>query len=125
MDALKFCYGLFAKDFERSVHFYQNIFDIKLIGGWDREVGKGALLYAGGMTIIEIYGAAEGNTYQGPKPVAINLALRLENASAVDEFYKRLSPLCVERCEPPKARSWGHRSFIVYNSDEIPIYNLL
>ena len=84
MNALEFRFAFFARDFQKSVDFYQNVLGMELVGGWDREDGKGALLSAGGTSVIEIYGAADGKTYDGPSPVALNLALRVENATAVD-----------------------------------------
>ena len=122
MNALEFRFAFFARDFEKSVDFYQNVLGMEHVGGWDRPDGKGALLSAGGTAVVEIYGAAEGSEYTGPMPTAINLALRLENASAVDEFYRRLAGIGGVRCESPQDRSWGHRSFIVYDPDEIPIH---
>jgi len=80
------------------------------------------LLSAGGTAVIEIYGAADGETYDGPNPVALNLALRVENASAVDQFYERLSGLGANMIESPQDRSWGHRSFIFHDPDQIPIH---
>ena len=100
--------------------------------------GKGALFSAGGTAVIEIYGAATGRDYTGPAPVALNLALRLENAAAVDTFYKRLAALGYHalgyralgvralpdtgRLLSPQDRPWGHRSFIVHDPDGIPIH---
>ena len=92
------------------------------VGGWNRPDGKGALLSAGGTAVIEIYGAAEGQAYDDPGPVAINLAIRFENAEAVDNFHHRLTSQGVERCETPQDCHWGHRSFVVHDPDEIPIY---
>ena len=129
MDALEFRFAFFARDFEKSVHFYRDILGMDQIGeAWDRPDGKGVLLSAGGTAVIEIYGAAEGRTYEGPTPTAINLALRFENASVVDDFHERLDAieqgaLNVEgRLEPPQDRPWGHRSFIVYDPDGIPVH---
>jgi len=124
MNALEFRFAFFARDFEKSVRFYRDILGMTPVGQWwDRvEDGKGALLSAGGTSVIEIYGAAQGKIYEGPSPVAINLALRVENASVVDEFYQRLAAIGVERIEPPQNRAWGHRSFIVYDPDGIPIH---
>ncbi len=122
MNILEFRFAFFSRDFQKSVDFYQNMLGMELVGGWDREDGKGALLSAGGTAVIEIYGAADGETYDGPNPVALNLALRVENASAVDKFYERLSGLGADMIESPQDRSWGHRSFIIHDPDQIPIH---
>ncbi len=121
MNILEFRFAFFARDFQKSVDFYQNMLGMKLVGGWDREDGKGALLSAGGASVIEIYGAANGKTYEGPAPAALNLALRVENASAVDQVYERLSGLGAEMIESPQDRPWGHRSFVIHDPDQIPI----
>ena len=122
MNILEFRFAFFSRDFQKSVDFYQNMLGMELVGGWDREDGKGALLSAGGTAVIEIYGAADGETYDGPNPVALNLVLRVENASAVDQFYERLSGLGADMIESPQDRSWGHRSFIIHDPDQIPIH---
>jgi catechol 2,3-dioxygenase-like lactoylglutathione lyase family enzyme len=122
MNVLEFRFAFFARDFQKSVDFYRNMLDLEPIGGWDRQDGKGALLSAGGTAVIEIYGAADGKTYEGPSPMALNLALRVENAKAVDKFHERLSGLGAEKIEKPQDRPWGHRSFIILDPDQIPIH---
>ena len=122
MNILEFRFAFFARDFQKSVDFYQNILGMELIDGWDREDGKGALLSAGGTAVVEIYGAANDQIYDGPSPVALNLALRVENTSAVDKFYERLAGLGMERIESPQDRPWGHRSFVIHDPDQIPIH---
>lgn len=124
MNALEFRFAFFARDFEKSVNFYQNILSMNYIGGWDRPNGKGVLLSAGGTAVIEIYGAPDGETHEGPRPSGLNLALRLENAPAVDAFYQRLagSGLPEAALEPPQDRYWGHRSFVIHDPDGIPIH---
>ena len=122
MNTLEFRFAFFARDFQKSVDFYQNMLGMELVGGWDREDGKGALLSAGGTSVIEIYGAADGKTYDGPSPVALNLALRVENATAVDKFYERLAGLGAEKIESPQNHPWGHRSFVICDPDGIPIH---
>jgi catechol 2,3-dioxygenase-like lactoylglutathione lyase family enzyme len=129
MEALEFRFAFFARDFEKSIHFYRDILGMVPTGEWwDRPDGKGALLSAGGTAVIEIYGAARGKTYKGPAPAAINLALRFENVSAVDDFHKRLASLGTDaliragQLEPPQDRQWGHRSFILHDPDGIPVH---
>jgi catechol 2,3-dioxygenase-like lactoylglutathione lyase family enzyme len=118
----EFRFAFFARDFERSVAFYRDTLGMEMVGGWDRPDGKGALLSAGGTAVIEIYGAAEGQAYTGPNPTAINLALRLENAPAVDDLYRQLAGQGATPIDPPQDRPWGHRSFVVSDPDGIPIH---
>jgi catechol 2,3-dioxygenase-like lactoylglutathione lyase family enzyme len=121
--ALEFRFAFHARDFEKSTNFYREVMGFQsLEGGWDRPDGKGALFSVGGTGVIEIYGAAEGRAYVGPSPTAINLALRLEDAAAVDAFHAMLQARGVDGLEPPQDRLWGHRSFIVHDPDGIPIH---
>ena len=122
MNALEFRFAFYAHDFEKSVSFYRDTLGMKYVSGWDREDGKGALLSAGGTAVVEIYGAAEGKNYEGPSPTALNLALRFGNASEVDSFHQQLAGLSLEGIEPPQDRPWGHRSFVIYDPDNIPIH---
>jgi catechol 2,3-dioxygenase-like lactoylglutathione lyase family enzyme len=123
MNALEFRFAFFARDFQKSIHFYRDVLGLSPTGQWwDRSDGKGALLSTGGTSVIEIYGAAEGGRYDGPRPVAMNLALRLEDVPAVDAAYERLKAQDIPSLEPPQDRSWGHRSFIVHDPDGIPVH---
>ena len=123
MNALEFRFAFYARDFEQSIHFYRDQLGMKPVGQWwDRSAGKGALLSTGGTGVIEIYGAPQGQVYAGPAPTALNLALRLENRAALDDFYNRLLKDGVQRIEEPQDRTWGHRSFIVYDPDNIPVH---
>ena len=122
MDALEFRFAFHASDFECSLHFYQNNLGMARVGGWDRPDGKGALLSAGGNSVIEIYGAAEGQTYDGPAPAAINLAICLADTAAVDRLYMLLKEAGCQVGDPPTDHHWGHRSFTVRDPDGIPIH---
>ncbi len=131
MQALEFRFAFYARDFERSVAFYRDMLGMRTVGGWDRADGKGALLSAvaavsdtsaGDAAVVEIYGAAEGKSYDGPAPGAINLALRLSGATDVDDFYRKLRAMGAKIAGPPENRAWGHRSFIVYDPDDIPVH---
>ena len=101
MNTLEFRFAFFARNFQKSVDFYRNALGMKYIGGWDREDGKGALLSAGGTAVVEI---------------------RVENASAVDQFHQRLAGQGAERIESPQDHPWGHRSFVIYDPDGIPVH---
>jgi catechol 2,3-dioxygenase-like lactoylglutathione lyase family enzyme len=122
MDALEFRFAFYARDFEKSVDFYRDVLGMKPVGGWDRPDGKGALLSAGGTAVIEIYGAAQGKTYTGPAPSALNLALRVGTAEEVDRWHANLTASGQRLAGPPENRPWGHRSFIVYDPDDIPVH---
>lgn len=123
MNALDFRFAFFARNFEESIHFYRDLLGMKPVGRWwERPDGKGALLSTGGTGVIEIYGAVQGKVYAGPAPTALNLALRLEDRAALDDFYNKLLKDGAQRIEEPQDRIWGHRSFIVYDPDNIPVH---
>lgn len=122
MQFSEFRFAFHAKDFSSSVAFYRDTLGMDYVGGWDRPDGKGALLSAGGAAVVEIYGAAEGQSYDGPAPSAVNLALRLDNTSEVDAVYQMLSSEWQSIEGPPEDRPWGHRSFIVHDPDDLPIH---
>lgn len=52
----------------------------------------------------------------------MNLAIRLATVADLDEFYKDLQAAGAKLAGPPVDRPWGHRSFIVYDPDGIPIH---
>jgi catechol 2,3-dioxygenase-like lactoylglutathione lyase family enzyme len=123
MDSLEFRFAFFARDFEKSIAFYRDALGMLPAGQWwDRPDGKGVLLSAGGTGVVEIYGAPDGKSYSGPSPVAINLAFRFQDASAVDALYEQLVAKGVPGLEEPQDRAWGHRSFIVHDPDGIPVH---
>ncbi len=124
MDALEFRFAFFARDFDESVAFYRDTLGLVHSGGWDRPDGRGALLAVTGTNaVIEIYGAPNGDIYDGPRPsTAINLAIRLGSISEVDARYSQLAAAGVADSGPPQDRPWGHRSFIVRDPDSIHIH---
>lgn len=121
MNAQEFRFAFYARDFERAVAFYRDTLGMTTVGGWDRPDGKGALLSAGGTAVVEIYGAAEGTTYDGPSPAALNLALHVADTAAVEDWHARLVAAGAE-VTAPQDRPWGHRSFAVTDPDGIPVY---
>ena len=122
MNALEFRFAFFARDFDKSVGFYRDLLGMEYIKGWDRKDDKGAVLCAGGTSFVEIFGEPQGKIYEGPSPVAINLALRLEDVSAVDSFYAKLVVKGAENIRAPKDYAYGHHSFRIIDPDNIPIY---
>ena len=122
MNALEFRFAFFARDFDKSVSFYRHILGMEYIKGWDREDDKGAVVSTGGTSFVEIFGEPQGKTYEGPSPVAINLAMRLENVTAVDSFYDELVAKGAENIRAPKDYAYGHHSFRIIDPDNIPIY---
>jgi catechol 2,3-dioxygenase-like lactoylglutathione lyase family enzyme len=115
-------FAFFTRDFDRSVSFYRDILGMTYLNGWDRPDGKGALLSVSDAVVFEIYTAAQGKTCTGPPPVAINLALRLANREKVDQFFTALERTGIRLSGPPENRAWGHRSFIVYDPDDVPVH---
>ncbi len=121
-NALEFRFAFYARDFDRAVAFYSDTLGMTVLGGWDRPDSKGALLSAGGTAVVEIYGAAEGSTYDGPAPVALNLALCVATAAEVDQWHAKLVAAGEDVRDTPADRPWGHRSFVVNDPDGIPVH---
>jgi uncharacterized glyoxalase superfamily protein PhnB len=119
MNILEFRFVFRARNFERSLEFYQGSLSMHYIRGWNRPDSQGALLQAGENTLIEIFGVPEGQAYT--EPVGISLALRLDSEDEVDEWYDRLSEKGEDVGDLPQAYPWGQYSFTVYDPDGIPI----
>jgi catechol 2,3-dioxygenase-like lactoylglutathione lyase family enzyme len=122
MKALEFRFAFYAHDFDRSVKFYRDILGLEYINGWDRPDGRGALLRASGQGVIEIYGAIDGQRYMGPRPVAIELALKVKSPGEVDAIFEDLKAKQMAIQEAPKDTPWGHRSFEIMDPDGIGIH---
>lgn len=122
MEYLEFRFAFHARDFIASVNFYHKTLGMKYLGGWDRPDGKGALLQSSGGAAVEIYGAAEGSHYDGPPPRSLNLALRVADRESLDASYQELESRGAKTSGPPQSRPWGHRSFIVFDPDGIPVH---
>ena len=122
MNALEFRFAFHARDFELAVAFYRDLLEMAEVGGWDRPDGRGRLLDAGGTAVIEIYGPPQGARYTGPRPDALNLALRVADARAVDAWHHKLSLRGAAITAPPADHPWGHRSFVVLDPDGIPVH---
>jgi catechol 2,3-dioxygenase-like lactoylglutathione lyase family enzyme len=122
MQFLEFRFAFSARDFDQSVRFYTDLLGMEYLSGWDRAEGKGALVSAGGNTVVEIYGAPTVGSYTGPAPAAINLALRVANRTEVDGWHQKLEKAGADILEAPTDRAWGHRSFMVNDPDGIPIH---
>ena len=119
MNAIEFRVAFHAREFDRSVHFYQETLGLERTGGWDRPDGKGALFSVGGNAVIEIFGAAEGETYDGPVPADVVLAIEIED---VDGLYEQLIALGADVQDKPVNRPWGHRVFTVKDPDGLSIH---
>ena len=105
MQFLEFRFAFSARDFDQSVCFYTDLLEMQYLTGWNRAEGKGALVSAGGNTVVEIYGAPTDGSYTGPAPAAINLALRVANQAEVDAWYQKLLGTGADILERPTDRA--------------------
>lgn len=118
MKANEFRFVFTARDFDRSVSFYEQTLEMKRIGEWDRQDSRGALLSAGGNAVVEILGAASGATYEGPAPSGMFLAIEVDE---VDTWYQRLVEAGVEVAGPPRDEPWGHRTIRMSDPDGVSV----
>lgn len=124
MNAKQFRFVFTARDFERSVSFYEQELGMKRIYGWDRPDSKGALLSAGGNAVVEILGAPQGSAYTGPSPAGMFLAMEIDD---VDRWHERLAKAGMGISGPPQDQPWGHRSFSLRDPDGtlITLYSVI
>lgn len=124
MQYLEFRYAFHARDFKRSVAFYTEILGMTQVDDWDRPEGRGVVLQAAGQGMVEIYGPPSDEVYDGPSPdpAALNLALRVESRQALEARYADLQAQGADLAGPPEDRPWGHRSFIVFDPDSVPVH---
>ena len=118
MEAREFRFVAFARDFGRTVEFYEGRLGLRRLEGWDRDDGKGVLLSAGGNAVVEVLGAAgDGIDRSRAEVSGVMLALEVDSA---DEWRSRLAGAGVE-CSPLEDRPWGHRDFSVRDPDGVVV----
>ena len=112
-----------ARDFDASLAFYTETLNMKQIRRWDRADGKGALILASHRTAFEMYGSADGKTYDGPAPMAFDRGLtwRVDSPEKLDFCYKKLAAAGADFLHEPTDQEWDHRDFYVKDPDGIPI----
>ena len=116
LDVIRFHIAFHARDFDKSVHFYETLLGLQRVSGWDRLDEKGVVLSAGGNAAVEIYGTPEGVAYNGPSPSGTDIVF---NVSNVDAWYERLKSAGVEIAAPPQDTHWGGRIFYMKDPDGI------
>ena len=118
MEAREFRFVAFARDFGRTVEFYEGRLGLRRLEGWDRDDGKGVLLSAGGNAVVEVLGAAgDGIDRSRAEVSGVMLALEVDSA---DEWRSRLDGAGIE-CSPLEDRPWGHRDFSVRDPDGVVV----
>ena len=118
MEARQFRFVAFARDFSRTVEFYESKLGMGRIESWDRDDGKGALLSAGGNAVVEVLGAA-GDGIDRSRGAVSGVMLSLE-VDSTDEWRARLAGAGLE-CSPLADRAWGHRDFSVRDPDGVVV----
>ena len=116
MDVRKLQFAFTARDFDASTYFYETVLGMKRITSWDRADGKGIVLSIGGKAAIEIYGAPEGKSYEGPAPTGMDIVLEVDD---VDAWYERIKALIPVEGEP-QIQHWDGRNFFVHDPDGVP-----
>lgn len=120
MRALEFRTGLHVTNYDASYTFYHDILEMPLINSWDREDGKGAILDTGMGGVIEIIGFR----FDRPSvtPAGVQIALRVEDRTQVDGWYKKAVQKGAAILEAPKERPWKHYSLVLADPDRTPVH---
>lgn len=121
MNTPEFRFVFHAHDYDKSVAFYRDSLNMEVVSSWDRADSKGTLLRASESTIIEIFGAPQGDPpfdYPPADQSGMSLAFRVEN---VEGLHQQLLDSSAEITEPPTQKPWGHYSVKCKDPDGLPI----
>lgn len=110
-----------ASDFDATSHFYETILGCKASEMWDRDDGRGAYFELGGVSLVEILGAARGAPALGsPDTGSFMVVMVVADAQAALDLVGERG---ADTIEPMIEEPWG-RYFGVRDPDGVPVYLL-
>ncbi len=121
MAAPQVCIAYNTDRFEETLRFYKEVLGLETLESWDRTDSRGALISAGGTTVIEVFAAARTAPPLTPPP-RDSFTIMFE-AADLDARHRDLVAKGAEIEMPPTARPWARRFTLRDpNGVEIMIY---
>lgn len=115
-----------TRHFDKMMHFYRDVLEMRAISTWKRPGSEGALLSPGrsiGQMVIEILNH-KGHATGRSKPANVDLSLEVRD---VDAWHDRLRKRRIGIVEDLADKPWGHRAFSVEDPDgmRVTIYQTI
>jgi catechol 2,3-dioxygenase-like lactoylglutathione lyase family enzyme len=110
---------LHVKDFDKSVHFYENLLGMQRITAWVHDTGPGIILKAGPGRTLELFGPPPGEEQTRQIGAGLNIGIQVDN---VDEWHDRLQQTGVTIARGLVDNPWGDRSFGLDDPDGVRIW---
>jgi len=109
-----------TRKFDKMMHFYRDVLEMRSISSWKRKESTGALLSPGkamGQMVVEIL---DSKAHRAPRgsPVGLDLNLEVRN---VDQWHDRLRKKGISVVDALEDKPWGHRAFTVEDPDGLRV----
>jgi catechol 2,3-dioxygenase-like lactoylglutathione lyase family enzyme len=109
---------VYARDFARTVDFYDRMLELRPIDRWDRDESKGARFSAGSGAVLEIHGAPGAGIDEQTRVAGVFLGLKVDD---VDGWYRRLRAQGID-CTEPVDEWWGGRVVYFFDPNGLPVH---
>lgn len=115
-----------TRHFDKMMHFYCDVLEMRSINSWKRADSVGALLSPGkamGQMVIEILDH-KGHAPSRSKPANVDLSLEVRDVTA---WHDRLRKQRIAIVDKLSDKPWGHRAFTVEDPDgmRVTIYQAI
>jgi catechol 2,3-dioxygenase-like lactoylglutathione lyase family enzyme len=117
MEPQELTFVVYARDFDRTVEFYQRTLELRQVDSWNRDESRGARFAAGGGAVIEVFGSPRAGINEQTRVAGVSLGLKVDD---VDRWYTRLLAHGVE-CTEPENQWWGGRVIYLFDPNGLPV----
>jgi len=109
-----------VRDFQKSVHFYEDLLGMERLKSWDRP-GKepGIILRAGEGRTFELFGPPPGGKHDDCIASGVEISTRVDD---VDAWHDQLQSAGVPIARGLVDNPWGDRSFGIDDPDGVSLW---
>jgi len=112
----EFYFTITTNNYDATIEFYSDSLELSIINQWQSAAGRGALLRAGALGVIEVWSAPVG-LFLAPMQ-GIGIGIEVED---VDDWYGRLRAKGLPVGKEPVGYAWGHRGFSLLDPNGVSV----
>jgi catechol 2,3-dioxygenase-like lactoylglutathione lyase family enzyme len=116
MQDRQFFFSITTNYFDATFAFYSDGLELPVLDQWQSAAGRGALLRAGELGVVELWAAPAGvflASHQG-----VGISIEVED---VDDWFGRLRAKGLPVQNEPVAYAWGYRGFSLQDPNGISV----